>query len=237
MTTVDVLFSLFGVIAAGSAVLAVATRQLVHAALWLTVAMAALSGCYLVLGAELVALVQLLVYVGAIVVLVLFAVMLTRSPLGKSNDHSVGVVRQVVGFITAAATSALLLAAFLAAFGTRQVAIDSAPTVDLATNLFSRFTWPFEVLSLVLLVALVGALAMLKAPRTSAETTGGSRAVTSAAPTAASAPADTEPAPAEAQTASNGAEASPGNGVKTGAAHGDSHRAEGGSSERSGEVR
>ena len=56
------------------------TRHVVHAALWLVVCLGAVAGCYLVLGAEFVALVQLLVYVGAIVVLVLFALMLTRAP-------------------------------------------------------------------------------------------------------------------------------------------------------------
>nr|WP_309617533.1 NADH-quinone oxidoreductase subunit J [Salinibacterium sp.] len=55
--------------------LAVVSRQVVHAALWLVAALGALAGCYLVLGAEVVALVQVLVYVGAIVVLVLFVVL------------------------------------------------------------------------------------------------------------------------------------------------------------------
>ena len=65
MTVHDALFACLGLISAASAICAVTTRQIVHAALWLTVCLATLSGCYLVLGAELVALVQLLVYVGA----------------------------------------------------------------------------------------------------------------------------------------------------------------------------
>ena len=74
MTSRDVLFCAVGLITAAGAVLAVTSRRVLHAALWLVVALAGLAGCYLVLGAELVALVQLLVYVGAVVVLVLFAV-------------------------------------------------------------------------------------------------------------------------------------------------------------------
>ena len=82
MTTRDIVFAAIGVIASASAILAVTTRNLVHAALWLVVCLGTLAGCYVVLGAELVALVQVLVYVGAVVVLVLFALMLTRAPIG-----------------------------------------------------------------------------------------------------------------------------------------------------------
>src|SRR5689334_17416846 len=76
----DVLFLLFGLIAVGTGVLAVASRHLVHAALWLVVALGAVAGAFLMLGAELLAWVQVLVYVGAVVVLVIFALMLTRRP-------------------------------------------------------------------------------------------------------------------------------------------------------------
>ena len=58
MTTRDIVFALLGVISAAGAVLAVTTRQLVHSALWLVVCLGTLAGCYVVLGAELVALVQ-----------------------------------------------------------------------------------------------------------------------------------------------------------------------------------
>jgi len=88
VTTLDVLFGAVALITAASAVLAVTTQHLVHAALWLVVTLGTLAGCYLVLGAELVALVQLVVYVGAVVVLVLFALMLTRAPIGRSPEHS-----------------------------------------------------------------------------------------------------------------------------------------------------
>lgn len=161
MTVHDALFGCLGLISAVSAVCAVTTRQLVHAAMWLTLCMTTLSGCYLVLGAELVALVQLLVYVGAVVVLVLFAVMLTRAPIGKSADHDVPMAGRMVALVISAATGGLLFAAFAAAFGSQQVGLDGGTNANLAANLFGRFAWPFEVLSLVLLAALVGALAMI----------------------------------------------------------------------------
>ena len=86
MTAADLLLLALGAVAVGSGVLVVTTRHLVRAGLWLVVTLAAVAGCYLVLGAELVAWVQILLYVGAVVVLLLFAVMLTRAPIGASPD-------------------------------------------------------------------------------------------------------------------------------------------------------
>ena len=69
MSVVEVLFGLLGLVALGSALLVVTTRHLVHAALWLVVTLGAVAGCYLLLSAEFVAWVQVLIYVGAVVVL------------------------------------------------------------------------------------------------------------------------------------------------------------------------
>ena len=86
MTVADALMLALGVIAVGSGALVVTTTHLVRAGLYLVVSLGAVAGLYLVLGAELVAWVQVLVYVGAVVVLLLFAVMLTRAPIGPSRD-------------------------------------------------------------------------------------------------------------------------------------------------------
>src|SRR3982751_6370027 len=83
---VDVLLAALGAIALGAGALVVSTRHVVRAGLWLVVALGATAGLYLVLTAELVAWVQVLLYVGAVVVLLLFAVMLTRAPIGASTD-------------------------------------------------------------------------------------------------------------------------------------------------------
>lgn len=160
MTTLDVLFTAVGVIAAASAVLSVTTRHVVHAALWLVVTLGTLAGCYLVLGAELIALVQVLIYVGAVVVLVLFALMLTRAPVGPSAEHDTGPVQRVAAAVVAAGTTALLAGVLLAALGGRTVQIHGGSTTELATQLFGRWVWPFELLSVLLLVSLVAALAI-----------------------------------------------------------------------------
>lgn len=162
MTARDVLFTLLGVVAASSGLLAVLTRQVVHAALWLVAALGALAGCYLVLGAEVVALVQVLVYVGAIVVLVLFALMLTRAPIGRSNDLDAPWPQRVLAAVVGLATAGLLGAVLLTAIGTRTIEVDAerAASQPLARSLFGSWVLPFEVLSLLLLAALVGALVL-----------------------------------------------------------------------------
>src|SRR5574342_1002630 len=86
MTTADVMLLALGAVAVGAAAAVVFTRQVVRAGLWLVVSLGSVAGIYLVLTAELVAWVQVLIYVGAVVVLLLFAVMLTRAPIGASPD-------------------------------------------------------------------------------------------------------------------------------------------------------
>jgi len=164
VTTLDVLFAAIGLIAAASAVLAVTTRHLVHAALWLVVTLGTLAGCYLVLGAELVALVQLLVYVGAVVVLVLFALMLTRAPIGPSPEHTSGPVQRAAAAVAGAGVAGLLGAVLLTALGGRLVSTREGRTHGVAEQLFGTWVWPFELLSLLLLVALIAAFAVSRMP-------------------------------------------------------------------------
>jgi len=165
MTTLDILFGAVGLITAASAVLAVTTQHLVHAALWLVVTLGTLAGCYLVLGAELVALVQLLVYVGAVVVLVLFALMLTRAPMGPSPQHSSSAVQRTAAAVIGAGTAALFGSVLLPALGGQLRATRAGDTRAIATQLFGSWVWPFELLSLLLLVALIAALAVSRMPK------------------------------------------------------------------------
>ena len=164
MTSLDLAFGLFGLLAVCGGLLAVTTEQVVHAALWLVVALVGVAGAALVLGAELVALVLVLVYVGAVVVLVLFALMLTRAPVGPDLDHAPTVLRRVLGAVVGGATTALLLVVLLPLAGSAQNRHVVA-TADIASSIFGTWVWPFEGLSLLLLVALVAALAVSRVPK------------------------------------------------------------------------
>lgn len=162
MTTRDVVFVVVGASTALSGLLAVSTRHVVHAALWLLVCLGSLAGCYLVLGQELVGIVQLLVYVGAIVVLVLFALMLTRAPIGPQPDVDAPAWQRLAAALLGAATTVLVGLTALPVIGAEQVDLDTpaVTTPQIAAGIFGTWVWPFELLSALLLVALVGAFAV-----------------------------------------------------------------------------
>lgn len=167
MTSLDIAFLATGAVTIAAALLAVTTRQLLHAALWLVLSLGGLAGCYLVLGAELVALVQVLVYVGAVVVLVIFALMLTRAPIGPSAAHTTTRLHRVLAAGLGAGVSALLLAVLLPLAGGNPRERTPVDSTAIAGELFGTWVWPFEALSLLLLVALIGAFAVARLAGTS----------------------------------------------------------------------
>ncbi len=107
-TGVEIAFVLVGLATLGAAVITVTTKQLVHAALWLVVALGGLAVEYLLLTAEFIAWVQVLIYVGSIVVLLLFGLMLTRAPIGRSPDADSGNRWVALGVALASAARARL---------------------------------------------------------------------------------------------------------------------------------
>lgn len=156
MTAADLLLLGLGAVAVGAAVLVVSTAHLVRAGLYLVVCLGAVAGLYLVLSAELVAWVQVLIYVGAVVVLLLFAVMLTRAPIGASRDlDRPGWAAPLVGGGAGLGLAALLVDAY----HWTEVELGLPGTADrLGEQIFSSWVLPFEVLSVLLLAALVGAI-------------------------------------------------------------------------------
>ncbi|MGW7483515.1 NADH-quinone oxidoreductase subunit J family protein [Nonomuraea muscovyensis] len=156
----EIVFLLLGAVAVGSALLVVTTRQLVHAALWLVLCFGALAGCYLVLTAEFVAWVQVLIYVGAVVVLLLFGIMLTRAPIGRTADLDSG--NRVVAALVAVATAALLVTVVVDAFRTAYMPLvpGQGAAKELGASVFSTWVLPFEALSVLLLAALIGAIVL-----------------------------------------------------------------------------
>ena len=162
MTGLDLVFAALAVLTAGSGLLAVTSRQVVHAALWLVVTLGSLAGVYLVLGAEVVALVQVLVYVGAVVVLVLFALMLTRAPIGDSDDLDSPLAVRIGGALAGVAVTGLVGGTLIAAFGDETIVVrgERGQALSVGEVLFASWVLPFELLSLLLLAALVGALAI-----------------------------------------------------------------------------
>ncbi|MEV3871022.1 NADH-quinone oxidoreductase subunit J [Streptomyces sp. NPDC049906] len=205
-TGVEIAFLLVGLVTLGAAVLTVTTRQLVHAALWLVVALGGIAVEYLLLTAEFIAWVQVLIYVGSVVVLLLFGLMLTRAPIGRSPDADSGNRWVALGVALAAAT--VLVWVVVDAFRTVRLDLDGAAqgsTGVMGAALFQHWVLPFEALSVLLLAALVGAIVLSRRkpgptePEALARRPGGPRR-TPAAPGRARAGARTPartPAPAE----------------------------------------
>ncbi|MFF0723677.1 NADH-quinone oxidoreductase subunit J [Streptomyces sp. NPDC004134] len=159
-TGVEIVFLLTGLVTLGAAVITVTTRQLVHAALWLVVALGGLAVEYLLLTAEFVAWVQVLIYVGSVVVLLLFGLMLTRAPIGRSPDADSG--NRWVALGVAGAAAVLLVTLVVDAFRTQWIDLDEPKgTTDLlGASVFRHWVLPFEALSVLLLAALVGAIVL-----------------------------------------------------------------------------
>ncbi|MFF1816059.1 NADH-quinone oxidoreductase subunit J [Kribbella sp. NPDC058245] len=157
MTTA--LFAVAGAAAVAAAVMVVTSRRIVHAALWLVVTLGAVAGCFGVLHAEFVALVQILVYVGAIVVLVLFALMLTKAPTNPLPDLTTG--RSPFAAGVAVVLALLLGSGVVLAFGNQKIKPVPAGSANaLGTSIFTTWVLPFEILSVLLLAALIGAIAL-----------------------------------------------------------------------------
>ena len=156
----DALFMLLAAILVGSALLVVGMRDIIRCGLAMIICFAALAGIYVIAGAPVVAAAQVLVYIGAISVLVLFAIMLTQTKAGP---------RQLV-FQTQAAPAAVLsaLLAIVFAIVVASTSWPAAParvwtdTTELAHRLFDSYTLPFEVVSVLLLAAVIGGVFLAK---------------------------------------------------------------------------
>ncbi|MFE9736764.1 NADH-quinone oxidoreductase subunit J [Streptomyces sp. NPDC006477] len=160
-TGVEIAFVLVGLVTLGAALVTVTTRQLVHAALWLVVALGGLAVEYLLLTAEFIAWVQVLIYVGSVVVLLLFGLMLTKAPIGHSPDADSG--NRPVAVTVALAAAAALVWVVVDAFRTTWIDLDGAvqgSTKVTGEILFRHWVLPFEALSVLLLAALVGAIVL-----------------------------------------------------------------------------
>jgi NADH-quinone oxidoreductase subunit J len=158
-TGLDIVFALLGIVVVASALLVVTTKQVVHAGLWLVVCLGGVAGCFLVMSAEFVAWMQVLIYVGAVVVLLLFALMLTKAPIGRSDDLDSS--NKFVAAAVAVAATAVLVVLFVDGYRQTMVDVDSASTGSakaVGEALFSSWVLPFEALSVLLLSALVGAI-------------------------------------------------------------------------------
>ncbi len=165
MTAAAAVFYMFAALAIVSAVMVVTRSNAVHAALYLVLTFFCVAGIYVVMAAEFLAAVQVLVYAGGVTVLYLFVIMLV--PLqGRSTRPP---PRHVAGSLMLAVFLAALLVSFFwdvraapAAASPISAAVPVGNIETMGTELFVRYLLPFEVASILLLVAMIGAVVLAR---------------------------------------------------------------------------
>jgi len=158
----QITFLMLALITLIPAVLVVTSRNIFHAGLWLLPTLLGVAGFYLTLGAEFLAAIQVLIYVGGIMVLLLFAILLTR----RLTDPEIRVHNRQTGwaFLLGAALVGILIFAARREFGAIGPPAPIAPgtTEKMGEALLGPYLLPFEVASVLLLAAIIGAIVLAR---------------------------------------------------------------------------
>lgn len=155
-------FLAIGLVVLVSAFRVVTAKNVVHAALYLVGALAGSAGLFLLLSAEFVAWALVLVYIGAVVVLFLFGIMITRAPTGL--DEGLDSKSKVWPALLSVAVFLLMSWTSIQAFGSNEVITTGSPTATevVGEALLGRFVIPFEVVGFALLAALIGGITIAR---------------------------------------------------------------------------
>jgi len=156
----DALFWLFAAVMIGSALLVVTMKDIIRCGLAMIVCFGALAGIYVILGAPLIAAAQVIVYIGAISVLILFAIMLTQT---KDAPSRLVFQTQAVPAAIASVILVIVVALSIAATDWGEAADRvRLATSDLSRVLFKDYVLPFEIVSVLLLAAVIGGVYLAK---------------------------------------------------------------------------
>ena len=157
MTLGDLAFWVLSVLLVGSALAVVLSKNLFHAVLWLALALTGTAGIFLLLNAEFLAAVQLLLYAGGIITVVVFAIVVTERLIGERLSQTNR------GVVSGALVSGGLLAIIVSTLMQRQLPSTPLPQQSDLTRLvgeqvLTTFVLPFELLALLMLAAMLGAI-------------------------------------------------------------------------------
>ena len=162
-TLIMVIFLVLSAFTLVAGIMVVTVKNIIHSALWLIASFFTVASMYLLMEAEFLAIVQVLIYVGAISILILFAIMLTRHVTGEG-------IRQLyqrwwIALLVAAALFGLLIAPTVTGYSWNTVppatpdqAATISSSVQIGTAFMREYLLPFEIASVLLLVALIGAI-------------------------------------------------------------------------------
>jgi NADH-quinone oxidoreductase subunit J len=155
-------FAVIALVMIVAALCVVTTNNVVHAALWLVVVLSGAAAQYVLLAAEFVAVTQVLVYIGAVMVLFLFGTMLTRARIGAERDLNNPYWR--LGIPVSGLLLAAMAIAIVSSFGDEQLPSDARVigVPEISDQIFGPYLLPFWALSFVLLAAVIGAIVLAR---------------------------------------------------------------------------
>jgi NADH-quinone oxidoreductase subunit J len=157
----NVAFWIIAITMAAAAIGVVTMKNIVHAALALVVVLAGVAAQYILLQAEFLGIVQVLIYIGAVIVLFLFGIMLTRAPMRKSAEYDND--QRVLAGLVAALIFGVLAYLLADEFGGDQLhLVQPTPTAAIADSIFRTYVVAFEAVSMLLLAALIGAIVLAR---------------------------------------------------------------------------
>jgi NADH-quinone oxidoreductase subunit J len=159
----NIAFYVIAVLIVAGAVRVVTCKNVMHAALWLVLVLGGVAAQYILLAAEFVAIAQVLVYLGAIIVLFLFGVMLTRAGTGTDDDLDHKRPARIGAAAIGLALLGLMGYSLWDGFSDTEFGdIMVQRTAQVSDSIFSTYLLPFEVLSVLLLAALIGAIVLAR---------------------------------------------------------------------------
>jgi NADH-quinone oxidoreductase subunit J len=159
MQITTLLFLLLSIMAAGAGVMMLISKNPVHSILWLIIVFFAISGHYILLNAQFLAVVNIIVYAGAIMVLFLFVVMLMN--LNVESEPVKNYKLQLIGVVSGGGLLLVLIASVMKLQQTQPVQLkvgDDGLIANLGKSLFTNYVLPFEISSVLFLSAIIGAV-------------------------------------------------------------------------------
>jgi NADH-quinone oxidoreductase subunit J len=157
----SVMFFLFAVLAISGAVFALSLNKVIHMVVSLAVTFVSLAGLYVLLDAEFVAFVQILIYAGAISILMIFAIMMTKHQ--EVEEPAIKPWKSILTAISAISLFGILFYAIqTSSFPNEQAAVPADNTMEIGLHLFTEHVIPFELMSVLLTVAFIGAIIIAK---------------------------------------------------------------------------
>jgi NADH-quinone oxidoreductase subunit J len=159
----NIAFYVMAAIIIGAAIRVVTVKNMVHAALWLVVVLAGIAGQFILLASEFIAITQVLVYIGAVIILFLFGIMLTRAPIGETEEFDNSPRMRISA--VAIAGFLLIVLGYSVWDGIRGQQFDTITvqqTTDVADSIIGPYVVPLLMVAVLLTAALIGAVVLAR---------------------------------------------------------------------------